>query len=270
MIPASKYALLKEAALQACDALDSVKDGVIENPLRCRFDPGVLTCKGAEAPTCLTAPQVEAARRTYQGPRDAQGRSLFPGLEPGSESGWATLSSARPMALAEELYQYLVFRDANWNYLTFEPERDMARARRETGALMDAIDANLRPFLYRGGKLLLYHGWADPGIAPRNTVNYYQDVVKTVGPKMADGGVRLFLVPGMGHCGGGDGPSTFDMMAAIRGWVESGQAPREVPASRVRNGQVDRTRPLCAFPNVARYKGTGSTDDASKFVCALP
>lgn len=270
MIPASKYALIKDAALQACDALDGVKDGVIENPLRCRFDPGVLACKGADAPTCLTAPQVEAARRTYQGPRDAQGRTLFPGLEPGSESGWATLSSARPMALAEELYQFLVFRDPNWSYLTFEPERDMARASREAGPLMDAIDPNLRPFLYRGGKLLLYHGWADPGIAPRNTVNYYQDVQKTVGAKMAGDGVRLFMVPGMGHCGGGDGTSTFNMMEAIRAWVDQGTAPEQIPAARVRNGQTDRTRPLCAFPKVAKYRGSGSTDDASNFVCALP
>ena len=135
---------------------------------------------------------------------------------------------------------------------------------------MDSIDANLRPFFYRHGKLLLSHGWADPGIAPRNTVNYYTNVTKTVGKTSADDGVRLFMVPGMGHCGGGDGTSTFNMMTALSQWVEQGHAPEEIPASRVRNGQTDRTRPLCAFPKVAKYKGSGSTDDAASFTCALP
>jgi feruloyl esterase len=265
MIPAAKYALLHEAALKACDAKDGVKDGVIENPLKCAFDPRVLLCKGAESASCLTAAQVEAARLTYQGPR-----GLFPGLEPGSETGWATLSSSKPMALAEEVYKFLVYKDPNWNYLTFDAARDIARAEKETGALMDSIDANLRPFFYRQGKLLLYHGWADPGIAPRNTVNYYTNVAKTVGKPATEDGVRLFMVPGMGHCGGGDGTSTFNMKAALSQWVEQGHAPEEVPASRVRNGQTDRTRPLCAFPKVAKYKGSGSTDDASSFTCALP
>jgi feruloyl esterase len=265
MISSAKYALLHEAALKACDARDGVKDGVIENPLKCSFDPKVLLCKGAETATCLTAPQVEAARLTYQGPR-----GIFPGLEPGSEAGWATLSSSKPMALAEEVYKFLVFKDAKWDYLTFDPARDVARAEKETGALMDSIDANLRPFFYRSGKLLLYHGWADPGIAPRNTVNYYNFVVKTVGKPTAEESMRLFMVPGMGHCGGGDGTSTFNMVAALSQWVEQGHSPEEIPASRVRGGQTDRTRPLCAFPKVAKYKGSGSTDDAANFTCALP
>lgn len=267
MIPASKYAVLKDAALKACDAADGVKDGVIENPMKCKFDPAVLACKGEETATCLTAAQVESARLTYAGPRDSKGKVLFPGMEPGSESGWATLSSAKPMAYAEEIYQHLVFNDLKWNYMTFVPERDMKLAEQAVGPLMNSTDPNLRPFFYRGGKLLMYHGWADPGIAPRNSVNYYESVVKTLGAKATDNEIKLFMVPGMGHCGGGDGTSTFNMMTAIKDWVEGGKTPETIPASRVQSGQTVRTRPLCAYPKAARYKGTGSTDDASNFTC---
>ncbi|MEP6963062.1 MAG: tannase/feruloyl esterase family alpha/beta hydrolase [Acidobacteriota bacterium] len=270
MVPAAKYALLHDAALAACDARDGVKDGVIETPLKCSFDPKVLLCKGADLPTCLTEPQVEAARKTYAGPKDSKGKSLFPGLEPGSETGWATLSGQRPMALADEVYKFLVFKDANWNYLTFEPERDMRLAAKEAGPLMDSIDPNLKPFFDRGGKLLMYHGWADPGIPPRSSVNYYQSVVDKLGKQATENNVRLFMVPGMGHCGGGGGTSTFSMMSAISPWVEQGKTPESIPASRVRNGQTDRTRPLCAFPKETKYNGIGSTDDAANFSCKNP
>jgi feruloyl esterase len=269
-IPAVKFAVLHAAALSACDARDGVKDGVIESPLKCVFDPKVLLCRGADGADCLTAAQVDAARKTYQGPMTAKGVNLYPGLEPGSETGWATLSGARPMAYAEEVYQHLVFKDLNWNYLTFEPERDMRVGAKETGALMDAVDPNLRPYFYRGGKLLLYHGWADPGVPPRNTIHYYRSVVQTVGRSSASENLRLFLVPGMGHCGGGDGTSTFNAMAALADWAEQGHAPDQMRASRVRGGQTDRTRPLCAYPRVAKYEGKGSTDEAANFSCRLP
>jgi feruloyl esterase len=265
-IPQAKFAAIKEAALAACDALDGVKDGVIENPLRCNFDPQMLACKGADADTCLTPAQVEAARKTYAGPKDSRGRSLFPGVEPGSESGWNTLSGARAMGLADETYRFLVFKDDTWNYLTFDAERDMALADRTIASTMNSTDPNLRPFFQRGGKLLMYHGWADPGIAPRNSVNYYNSVIEIVGPAAASS-IRLFMVPGMGHCAGGDGTSTFNMVAALNAWVASGAPPASIPASRTRNGQVDRTRPLCAFPQTAQYNGTGATDDAANFTC---
>ncbi len=270
VIPSTKFAMLHEAALRACDSLDGVKDGVIENPMRCRFDPKVLQCKGADAPTCLTASQVATARLTYAGPKDSKGVSLFPGMEPGSETGWNTLSGQRPLGIADDTYRFLVFNDEKWNYLTFDAERDIAKAKKEIGPLMNSVDPNLRPFFYRGGKLLMYHGWADPGIAPRNSVNYYNSVVKTLGKTAVEDDIRLFMVPGMGHCGGGDGTSTFNLMAALTQWVEQGHAPASIPASRVRNGQTDRTRPLCAFPQVAKYDGSGSTDDAANFSCGLP
>jgi feruloyl esterase len=268
-IPAAKYALLHDAALAACDANDGVKDGVIESPLKCNFDPKVLACKGADAPTCLTDPQVEAARKTYAGPKDAKGKSLFPGMEPGSETGWATLSSKAPMAYAEDIYKLLVFNDATWNYLTFDAERDMARADKEIGPLMDSVDPKIKRFVSHNGKLLMYHGWADPGIAPRNSVNYYDSVMDAMG-RAATSNVRLFMVPGMGHCGGGDGTSTFNMMSAISQWVETNKSPERIEASRTRGGKTDRTRPLCAFPQVAKYNGSGSTDESANFACKAP
>jgi feruloyl esterase len=269
MIPVPKYSVLHESALAACDSVDGVKDGVIENPMRCYFDPKSILCRNADAPWCLTEAQAEAAHLTYRGPQDSKGKSLFPGLEPGSETGWSTLSSAKPMALADEVYKYLVFKDDKWDYLTFDPERDMAKASTEVGKLMDSIDPDLRPFFNRGGKLLMYHGWADPGIPPRNSVNYYESVVKKVGAK-ASNDIKLFMVPGMGHCGGGDGTSIFSMMSALHDWVEQSKTPETIPASRVRNGKTDRTRPLCAYPQQAKYKGSGSIDDAANFSCALP
>jgi feruloyl esterase len=268
-IPPAKYAMLHSAVLDACDALDGVKDGVLENPTKCHFDPKVLLCKDADGPSCLTAPQAEAARQIYAGPKNSQSKSLFPGLEPGSETGWATLSGTKPMALADETYKYTVFQDANWNYLTFNAERDMATADKNAGPTMNSVDPNLKPLFSRGGKLLMYHGWADPGIAPQNSVNYYESVIEKLGIAATSNSMRLFMVPGMGHCAGGDGTSTFSMIDAISKWVEQGKTPERIEASRVRNGQTDRTRPLCPYPQVAVYKGSGSTDGSANFACKV-
>jgi feruloyl esterase len=270
-IPPAKYAMLHAAVLDACDALDGVKDGVLENPTKCHFDPKVLLCKGADGSSCLTAPQAEAARQIYAGPKNSQGKSLFPGLEPGSETGWATLAGTKPMALADETYKYTVFQDASWNYLTFNAERDMATADKNAGPLMNSVDPNLKPLFNRGGKLLMYHGWADPGIAPQNSVNYYESVVEKLGKAATSNSMRLFMVPGMGHCQGGDGTSTFSMIDALSTWVEQGKAPERIEASRVRGPErkPDRTRPLCPYPQVAVYKGSGSTDDSANFACRV-
>jgi feruloyl esterase len=268
-IPPAKYAVLHAAVLEACDELDGVKDGVLENPTKCHFDPQKLLCKDADASSCLTATQVEAARQLYAGPRDSRGKSLFPGLERGSETGWATLSGAKPMALADETYKFLVFKDANWNYLNFDAERDIETGDKMAGALMNAVDPNLKPLFSRGGKVLMYHGWADPGIAPHNSINYYNSVIETLGKSAVSNSIRLFMVPGMGHCQGGDGTSTFNMMDAVSAWVEQGKAPDRIEASRVRGGKTDRTRPLCPYPQVAVYKGSGSTDESANFSCKV-
>jgi feruloyl esterase len=264
-IPPAKYPLLHQAVLEACDGLDGVKDRVLEDPRQCHFDPRAIECKGPDAPTCLTAAQVEVARKVYAGP----GAAFFPGLERGSELGWANLSGPKPMALAVETYQYLVFKDPNWDYLKFDPARDIATADKVIGPSMNSIDPNLKPFFKHGGKLLMYHGWADPGIAPQNSVNYFSSVEDTVGGKAtAENSIRLFMVPGMGHCRGGDGTDDFDAIGALASWVETNQAPDRIPAAHKTKGVVDKTRPLCPYPQTAHYKGSGSTDDGANFVCA--
>ncbi len=266
-IPPAKYPLIHNAVLEACDALDGVKDRVLEDPRRCHFDPQALLCKGADNGQCLTAAQVEVARKIYAGP----GAAIFPGLERGSEMGWATLSAPKPMALAAETYQYLVFHDPNWDYLKFDAARDIATADKTIGPLMNSIDPNLKPFFKHGGKLLMYHGWADPGIAPENSVNYLTAVEEALGGSTpAPTSIRLFMVPGMGHCAGGDGTDDFDKIGALGAWVESGYAPDRILAAHKTKGVIDRTRPLCPYPQTARYKGSGSTDDAANFTCSCP
>jgi feruloyl esterase len=259
-IPPGKYPLLHNAALQACDALDGVTDGVLEDPTRCHFEPAAV----------LTGEQAQVARKIYAGPVNPRtGESVFPGLEPGSEMGWDTLSGKDPLSLANETYQYLVFQDASWDYRKFDPDHDVAQAEKVIGATMDAIDPNLRPFFGHGGKLLMYHGWADPGIAPLNSVHYYSSVVDTLGGAAKDS-IRLFMVPGMGHCHGGDGTDTFDPVATLDQWVAQGRAPDQILASHSTRGAVDKTRPLCPYPQVATYKGSGDTNEAANFACRMP
>jgi feruloyl esterase len=270
-IPEAKFSMLHNAALAACDALDGVKDGVIENPMKCGFDPKVLACKDGDGPNCLNAEQAETARRIYAGPTlglTVPEFPLFPGLEPGSEMGWSTLAGPKAMSLAEEMYKYAASKyttNPNWDVKDFTVA-DIERFEKEKGTETNSVDPNLKPFFAAKGKLLIYHGWADPGVPPMGSVNYFNNVIETVGPAAKES-MRMFMVPGMGHCGGGDGTSTFSMIPALEKWVEQGKAPERIEASRVREGKVDRTRPLCAFPKVAVYSGSGSTDDTANFSC---
>ncbi len=265
LLTPEKYAVLHKAALAQCDALDGVTDGVIENPTTCTFDPSVTLCKGGEGPDCLTAAQVAAAKKIYAGASNARTHTrIYPGLEPGSETGWNMSVAARPVNYSEDFFKYVVYKNPDWDPKSLNYDSDVAAAAKVATGL-DATDPDLSKFTAHGGKLLMYHGWADPGIPPGNSVQYYESVLKTT--KRARDAVRLFMVPGMAHCGGGDGTSTFDMVAAIDAWAATGAAPQRIPASRVVNGSVVRTRPLCAYPSVAAYTGSGSTDDAANFVC---
>jgi len=260
-LPANKYAALHDAVLKACDALDGVTDRVLENPRQCKFDPSVLLCKEGDSPTCLTAAQVETVKRVYAGP------GLFPGYEYGSEGGWS-MTLANPVGIARDMYRYLVFNDPDWDYKTLNIQTDVARFDKVIGATMNSSDTNLKPYFDRGGKLLMYHGWADPGIPAGNSVEYYTGVVSRLGGESrTSNSIRLFMMPGVGHCRGGDGPSTFDALGAMDQWRDKGNAPNSIPASHLTNGVVDRTRPLCPYPQVARYKGTGDTNVAANFEC---
>lgn len=271
-IPPAKYALVHNAVLKACDAKDGVTDGVLGDPTTCAFDPKELECKGEDGPSCLTSPQVETARTIYSPVLNSRSKqTIFPGFERGSEIGWATMAGPQPFAIGGDLFKFVVFHDPDWDYKTFNFDSDVTLTEKAENGLLNANDASLKAFMDRGGKLIQYHGWADPQIAPGSSVRYYKKVLDTMGgAAKVESFYRLFMVPGMAHCGGGDGTSNFDMLAALEQWKEQGKAPEQVAASRMRDGKVDRTRPLCPYPQVAKYKGTGSTDDAANFSCAMP
>ena len=271
-IPPAKYPMIHQAVVEACDALDGVKDGLIENPMACKFDPKELECRGEDGPACLTKPQVELARTIYGGAVNPRTKAqIFPGWERGSELGWGVTAGPQPEGPAIDTFRYVVFNNPDWDWRTLNFDADMTLADQRGNATINAVETDLGPFFAAGGKLLMFHGWSDPNVAPRNTVNYYNSVVQAMGgaDKIA-GSLRLFMAPGMGHCGGGEGPNTFDKAAVIDAWVASGTPPREIVASHSKNGAVDRTRPLCPFPQVAKYKGAGSIDDAGSFSCAAP
>jgi feruloyl esterase len=272
-IAPSTYPTIHKAAVAACDGRDGLKDGLIDDPTKCDFDPKVLMCKAEDNSACLTAPQVEAAKKIYSpaiNPRT--GEELFSSLVPGTELGWGVQAAGpEPSSNIYDQYRYVVFKDANWDWKTFNFDSDVVRGDLPENLIMNATDPNMKPFFSRGGKLLLYHGWSDPNVPTLNTIKYYKSVVETMGgASNASDSVRLFLAPGMGHCGGGTGPNVFDKMGALERWVEQGKAPEQLTASHLTNGKVDRTRPLCPYPQVAKYKGAGSIDDATNFVCAAP
>jgi feruloyl esterase len=280
--PINKLPMLHEAVLATCDALDGVEDSLIENPAVCPFDPQQLACTGADSATCLTAPQVQAVKRIYADILRSDGTKIFPGFPKGSELNWhlmagGYLGSTGQIEFAEAMYRYFVFQDPNWDYASMDLDRDVAYADQHAGKLLNSNDPDLRLFRDRGGKLIQYHGWADWGITPYNSIDYFNAVTETVGGSMSEEARRdvqefhrLFLMPGMSHCRGGAGPDKFDGLGALEAWVERGQAPERIVASKVEGGSVVRTRPLCVYPEVAQYDGNGSTDDAENFVCVLP
>jgi tannase/feruloyl esterase len=272
-LPPNKLALLHATVIEACDALDGVHDGVLEDPRRCRFDPSILLCQGDDGPRCLTAAQVKSAQQVYsdvENPRTKQ--TIFPRLVPGGELLWSLgVGPVRQNPLfVGPIFKYVTFRNQPWDYRTFDFDRDVQLTDRVARPVLDAIDPNIRPFLARGGKLLHYHGWSDPGISPLNSLDYYEQVRDTVGVANVNDGYRLFMVPGMGHCRDGEGTEEFDMLTALEEWREKGMTPARIPARKITNGQVERTRPLCPYPQVATYVGTGDTNDAANFVCKLP
>ncbi len=264
--------LLHSAVVASCDLLDGVQDGVIDNPRRCKFDPGTLACKGSGDVSCLTAAQVETARMIYSAVVNPKSKRAIHGLEPGSELGWTDLGwTASARATGLDQFRFLVLGDPSWDVQKFNIDTDIALAEERDNDIINALTPNLEPFISRGGKLIQYHGWSDPQIAPAGSTQYYDRVVEASGGRSkVHGSYRLFMAPGMGHCGGGEGPNTVDMLSALERWVEAGTAPNQITASITRrDANLDRSRPLCPYPEVAVFKGTGSTDDAANFTCAL-
>jgi feruloyl esterase len=289
-VPLAKLNLVAEKVMAKCDGVDGLTDGLIDDPRACRFDPArdIPACKdGADAPDCLMAAQAAALKKIYGGPT-SNGKPFFPGFMIGSEalapgpngamtSGWANLIvAATPEAkpadfnLAEGTMRYLVFDPPKPDYdvRTFDFDKDTGLLDR-WGALVNAKDPDLSAFRKGGGKLIMTYGWADAILQPLMGVDYFERAVVKNGATTMDF-FRLFMVPGMGHCGGGVGPDRNDAVTAVIDWVEKNKPPDSLLATKVVNGQAVRTRPLCPYPQVARYKGQGSIDDAANFRCVVP
>lgn len=281
-IPAEKLPAIQAAAISACDKKDGVADGVVENPGKCGFDLNILLCKGEETKACLTAPQIGALKELYGGLKDGKGKQVYPGYalsgeaETGGWGAWITGPAPEKSALfafGTQFFKYMVYSDPAWDYKNFDVARDLPAAQK-VGVHLNATDPNLKAFHAHGGKLILYHGWCDAAIPGQAVIDYYDSVVKKMGAKAVGSFVRLFMVPGMQHCGAGAGPNSFgqagppkgdaasNIAMALEQWVEKGTAPEQIIASR-----PGRTRPLCAYPKTAKYKGTGSTDEAANFEC---
>jgi len=272
-IPPEKLRLLNNAVLDKCDANDGVKDRLLEDPRDCNFDPAVLRCNGAEAASCLTAPQLETVNAAYTDIRKANGELLYPRLPVGGELGWLVPAGAtEPAGMDVGMFRIIANQDPKWDWRNFDVEKDIERALLH-GKDIHAVNPDLAKFKARGGKLLIYHGWNDGGsggaISSLNSISYYESVLKKMGPNQ-ESWLRLFMVPGMAHCGGGTGPNQFNALAALERWRERDAPPQSMTAVRVgERGGVDMTRPLCPYPQRAVYVGSGSINDAANFVCKL-
>jgi feruloyl esterase len=268
LLPREKIALVANAALAACDANDGVKDGIVSNPESCAFNPATLACTAGDGPGCLTAPQVESVRRVYAGVSTKAGEFVYPGSSRGFEAGLRMPQGTEPLPLHLDMFRYVGRQDPKWSAAAFDLDADLALALKN-GGVIEANDPNLAAFKARGGKLLLYHGWADPGPSPANTIDYVSRVERALAGT-EENWLRLFLLPGVGHCGGGAGPDQADFVGALERWREAGVAPDRIRASRVNANRVTMTRPLCPYPQIAQYTGVGSTNDAENFVCRPP
>ena len=273
-IPPAKLPMINRAALNACDTIDGLADGIIDDPRKCTFDPASLRCTGSDAADCLTAPQVDGMRKIYQGPKNPRtGELIFPGMYVGSEINPLgldrTLANAPGSGRPRPAPGLALW--TNWQGPGYDWDKDASMVINELSPLLDDADPDLSAFRKRGGKLLLYTGWADPLIPAADTLHYYEGMQKKMGGAQATADfARLFMVPGMGHCAGGNAPTRFDALAALEPWVEQQVAPDTMIAAQIVQGATRRTRPLCVYPQVAKWNGTGSPDEAASFSCKQP
>ena len=271
VLPAAKLRVIHDAVLAKCDRLDGVNDGVLEDPTRCTFEPQEIECASGDGPRCLTPQQVDAVRKIYAGPTNPRtNERIWSPLYRGSELDWSFFTDApSPIGIATSTLRDAILKDPNWDYRTspIDYDRDVALADRSDLARVNASNADISKYVQGGGKLILSGGWNNALVPAGAVVDYYGRVESAIGAQATRRSVRLYMVPGMIECNGGPGTDTFDMLDVMRRWVERGQAPTDVLASRVEYGKVVRTRPLCPYPQLATYKGKGSTDDAKNFVC---
>jgi feruloyl esterase len=302
-IPYTMTPAIEAAVNQQCDALDGVTDGVISDPRACHFQPEKLLCAAGQTEKCLTQPQIDALKAIYQGARTPGGTQLFVGFTPGGETGsvpglgWEGWVFGRAPGMATQAafvlgtMRYIVTGDDNWQLSSFDFDRDPQILLEKAAPALNATDTNLGAFARRGGKLILFHGWSDAAIPPLRTIEYYDQVGKRMGEKRRAQFMRLFMVPGMQHCAGGPGPSSFgglvpplksatpsrDLSAALEQWVEKGGAPESVRAIRGRDlkralydpmeDDVESSGLLCAYPRHAKWNGVGNPKDAAGYTC---
>jgi hypothetical protein len=272
--------LVHKAAVAQCDIGDGLADGLIGRPQACRFDPAVLACKPGQADPCLNPDQVGTMKALYGGVTDAKtGKQLLPGWPVGSEMQMAVLMMGKePFPVATDYFRLLVHGDKpSWDWKKMDYAGELKAARKYGAQLLNVTPDDLKPFFARGGKLLLSHGWTDGLIPATNTTKFYGELLAAVPKSAADRQVRLFMVPGMDHCGGGEGAANYDTLATIDAWSAGGAAPERIIATRGGPAAMPGapalpplSRPLCPFPQIASYKGQGSKDDAASFTCKAP
>jgi feruloyl esterase len=269
-LPPQKLMASNKAYIDQCDEKDGLKDGMVSDPESCSYNPAVVQCKEGDQNDCLTAQQVEALRDIYGGTKNLRtGELIFAGFPPGSEQQLTLLTSGpEPFSVATSYFRDIVFNDSQWDFKSFDYDKDLITSYKAGSDILDAPSDGLSEFFESGGKLLLSHGWADGLIPAPNTVAYYKSMTANMDPEKVKDSVRLFMVPGMGHCGGGDGPNVLDMLSIIDKWASEGKAPDRIIASNPPNLKP-MTRTICPYPQVPIYKGSGSMDDAANFVCKL-
>jgi feruloyl esterase len=254
--------MVTQAVLKACDTL---KEGFLTNPRACTFDFTKLACApgAAASESCLTPPQLKTVETYYGGLHNSKGELIFSGQALGNPLPALRGATDQPGG-GFDTVRIWGFQNASYDWHQFDLDRDMPTINSKVG-FVDAVDSDLSKFKAHGGKLLLYAGWSDTGITPENTVLYYENLKKKMGPQ--DDFARLFMVPGMGHCRGGDGPNTFDTIGAMEAWREKGVTPTQLTGF---NPQTSLTRPICSYPQYTKYKGTGNIKDAANWTCAAP
>jgi feruloyl esterase len=260
-IPNELYPVINKAVLGACDAQDGLADGYLTDPTKCKFDPAQLACKpGNAANSCLTPAQVETVKLVNKG------SSIYPGTQMGGELDWVNKYNKIDIdrSIGGQMAKYMVFMDPQYDPLTFDTKRDLKKwDSAQVSKEGNAENPDVRAFVKRGGKMIVYHGFNDPGPSPLSTLKYVTAAKAKLG-KDADKSLRLFMVPGMYHCRGGPGPDSFDALTALESWVEKGVPPASI---RAENKAKGFTRPLCPYPEVAKYKGAGNQNDAANFAC---
>ncbi len=260
IIPREKFAAIHQAELNACDEFDGLKDGVIGNPLACRFDPQTMLCKAADAPDCLTASQIDFLKKLYQGPANSRtGKVIVPGVVPGTEQeGTLTSAASEPRSSTLDLFKYIVFQNSNWEWKTFNWDSDIEKTIAATPML--TTNSDIKAFTGRGGKLLMYFGWSGSQEAAQ-AIGYYNEAVKNIGSSKAASALRLFAIPGQTN------DSLFDKIAVMEQWVEQGKSPDQITGTYYSGGKPSRTSLFCAYPQVAKYNGAGDSSRAESYAC---